>query len=643
MFTKTTTSTMTALAVAAALTACGGGGGGDSASTTPASPTSVTSSGVITGFGSVIVNGVRYETENSQIVSADDGTVLLSNPTDAQLQAVLGVGEVVRLSGTRSDDSNGRANVIRVDDELVGEVDTVNDTDLSFTVLGQTVAVTPDTIIDDSIIEAARGNEIPNDVRFGDLPEALSALLPVGLGVEISGFPTSNGIEATRIEDINNNAATGGGLPAGRFAEIKGFVRDISNVGANTFQLNGLTIQFDEADFDDDFPGGGSAGLQVGQFLEVKGTPLGGGVFDANDIELEDDFRGGNNEGEFEVEGVITSITPDASGSGGTIVIGGFEVQVNDVSQFSVGLRVEIKGRIQNDGSIVVTRVQDENEDTVRTEDTVASVGASSFTTRLGLEITPNSRSRLEDDTADDGDDLSPSEFLAALQGGDFVEARGFPRDGSVTWTRVEIDDAESECRLRGPVDSVTGTAGDFEFVIQGVTINVAQVSNNNFENAADQPIGRQAFFDQLDAGDVVQATSDDTGAGCQPGQLTAREVEFELADDGIGGGVGGGDDNGGDDNGGIVGGDDISGTVSNLSANGDSGTFDVAGRTVTVSPDTLIDASLVEATRGVELGDADLVLGNIPETLGQLVSDGLSVTVRIDGSGNAILIEDND
>jgi hypothetical protein len=48
------------------LSGCGGGGGSSSGTG------SVTTSGVITGFGSVYVNGVEYETDGSSF-SLDDG------------------------------------------------------------------------------------------------------------------------------------------------------------------------------------------------------------------------------------------------------------------------------------------------------------------------------------------------------------------------------------------------------------------------------------------------------------------------------------------------------------------------------------------------------------------------------------------
>ncbi|MEW8195866.1 MAG: hypothetical protein AB2793_19295 [Candidatus Thiodiazotropha sp.] len=61
----------TLLAVGFILSACGGGGGGSSSE----DATGITARGVITGFGSVYVNGVRYHT-NSTRFTVDDNPVL---------------------------------------------------------------------------------------------------------------------------------------------------------------------------------------------------------------------------------------------------------------------------------------------------------------------------------------------------------------------------------------------------------------------------------------------------------------------------------------------------------------------------------------------------------------------------------------
>lgn len=339
MFRNKLITALAAIFIASTFTACGGGGGGDSGGgSTGVTKTAVTSSGTITAFGSVIVNGVRYETENARIISADDGSVILENPTNAQLQATIGLGQVITVRGSRSSSSSGVADSIRFDDELVGAISSVSAADGSFVVLGQTVSVTPETIIDDSIIEAARGSEIPNDLPFGGLPETLDQLLTVGMVVEVSGFPSQNGLEATRIEDVNNRpgGAGGGNLEA----EVKGFVE---NLVSGQFEINGLTVIYDASDLDsEDF---GNRPLANGQFVEVHGVALSATMIEATRIELEDDLLDDDFDvGEIEIEGVIQEVRPDAQGSGGVIVINGLEIRVDDVSQFSAGMRVEIEG-----------------------------------------------------------------------------------------------------------------------------------------------------------------------------------------------------------------------------------------------------------------------------------------------------------
>ena len=590
MFTKRLFTALPVLTIAAALNACGGGGSAGSA------PGEITSVGVISGFGSVIVHNKHYDASNAQIVSADTGAVIISNPTDAELRQYLGLGQVVALRGTSSDNNNGIANSIRIDDELVGPVDAINHLEGFIKVNGQIVTITPDTIIDDSIIELFRGVEIPDDLRFGDLTETLDDLFSVAMVVEVSGFPNDTGIVATRIEDVDNRDRLGVEDNFGEI-EVKGMAK---NVTATQFEINDLTVTYDASDLDDNF---GLAGLVEGQFVEVKGTRDSETAMTATSIELEDgifddDFQSGR----FEIEGVITEIIADAQGTGGMIMIGTQEFHVNDISLFMVGQRIEIKGSLDGSGSVRIDGINDESEDTVRVEDTGVLSG-NSFTTRLGLIIVATERTRLEVES-----------------GGNRVEARGFPVDGNTVWTRIKVEvDANQECRLRGPVTDKTGTVNDFSFKIQGVMINVAQVSDNNFEGSDGLPIVRATFFAELHNGDVVQATADN--AGCVTGTLTAREVEFENR-------FMGGDDNGANDN-------ELFGPVSNVTAS----TFDIGGRTITVNDDTLIDDSMIELVRGGEIPN-DLPFGDISETLEDLLAATPNVKVLLNGN-IALSIED--
>ena len=607
-----------ALSVSAFISACGGGGGDGRTTTTS---TNVTSSGTITGFGSVIVNKVRYATTAARVVR-NDGTLIDDSPSDDDLKAILGEGNIVKVRGTRTDDSNGIANTITVDDETVGDIEigSIDGTNATFVVNGQTIFVTPDTIIDDSII----GNSATADAAFGTLSTTLDSLLTGVTRVEVAGFPVQGGIQATRIEDFNGSATAGTG-DLGTDDEIKGFV---SNPGAASFLINGTTVSFGAGTtFEDNFT------LADGQLVEVHGTPTSPTTFDATLVELDDDLFDADFSGEFEIEGVIQSIVPDGAG-GGDVTINGKTYTVGDISALSEDLRIEIKGVLQADGSIVITRVQDEAEDTIRTEDLVLiPAGASSFQTRLGLVIQPSDRTRLGDDTIANDDNLTLAEFLANVDG-QRVEVRGFPLSGNTAWTRAEIEDSnELDCRLRGPAADITGEVNDFTFKIAGVTINVAQVSDNNFEGANDQPIGRQDFFDQLilSPGVIVQATSDANGVGCVAGTLTAREVEFEpenmvLFDDG---GANNGLDN------------EVFGPVTNVTTT----SFVLGGETIGVTDDTLIDDSIVEDARGVELDPVDLPLGGLlPETLPDLLNNGSLYVVVVDrssGSPVALQIED--
>jgi len=256
-------------------------------------------------------------------------------------------------------------------------------------------------------------------------------------------------------------------------------------------------------------------------------------------VEREDDFDDDDRNGEFEIEGILQSV--DTASSPNTFTVNGITVPVTDASSLVglVGMRVEIKGSFNADHVLVLREAEQDIEDNVRSEDNVTSVDISgvSFTTRLGLVIQPTGGSRVEDKAGnDDSDHLTPEQFINRLQPGDRVEVRGHDSSASgVTWTRIERDELAADnddfdCELRGTVSSIDGDATAFSFTIQGVTVQTGRVTENNFEGANDQPIGRAAFFEQLQPGVVVEATSFEGNEFCMTNMLDAREVEFEPA-----------------------------------------------------------------------------------------------------------------
>lgn len=514
---------LAATAATVALSACGGSGSADSAAPPPATggsapaATPVTAWGIITGFGSVFVNGVRYDTSAAEIEFEDEG-----RKTEDDLR----LGMKVRVDATR-EGAERRADRVRFDEDLRGPVSDVfpaaSDPRLgTFSVASQLVTVDANSVFDDDVGDANQDGSI--DIR--DLDPDLGPVV-----VEVSGFPTEDGVLATRVDREDTAGAT---RQTENEVEVQGFVAELDET-AGRFRIRGLAISFGLEDLDSqDFPEGN---LRNDIFVEVKGALLSSGSVDATRIEREDDLlEDDQRRGEFEIEGVLQAI--DTGSDPDTVTVNGLTIAVDDAGRLagSEGRLVEIKGTFDADGVLVIngddTGVQFEMENTLRTQDRVETVGVESFTTRLGLEIKPTGNSRIEDDLADDGDRLTPADFLSRLVSGDFIEARGYQEAGGVTWTRVERgDDHDMTCRLRGPVEA--GSIDDPRFVIQGITIDTSRITSpSDFRDANEIGIGREEFFRRLSAGAIVEAHSVETGDGCSGGLLIAAEVAFEAGDD---------------------------------------------------------------------------------------------------------------
>lgn len=153
------------------LSACGGGGPSVSADSSQA--TSLSMAGTISGLGSVIVNGVRYETIGAAVVDADDSAVVTSP---------LGLGMTVDIDPLP--DNHAAAATIRVQSGIKGPASEVNSATLSLTVAGLPVRADANTFI----------------VNAAGLTGSFNSLAD-GQDMEVYGVPQSDGtFKATRIE-----------------------------------------------------------------------------------------------------------------------------------------------------------------------------------------------------------------------------------------------------------------------------------------------------------------------------------------------------------------------------------------------------------------------------------------------------------
>lgn len=469
------------------LSACGGSG--SSASTTTAgidgtgvrTPLGVVSSGTVTGFGSVIVNGVRFDTSGSSFtIDGEPGS-----------QSDLAVGDVVVVRGELDDDdrSQGTASSVEFDDLVEGPIAALDTVSGMLTVLGQTVRIDDATSFDDSIV-----------------PSSIDGLT-VGDIVEVTGFVASDGtISATRIDLKGASLAF----------ELTGLVASLDDV-ARRFVINDQIVDYATAQLDDF--GGGT--IAEGDLVEVKaGTTLGaGGELLATRIEFKGDDVSGDDGDHVEIEGLISRFVDirDFDVSGFPVTSNGNPTIEGGVAgDLGLDVKVEVEGSLDG-GVLTATKIEIRRSGPVRILANVDSVntGSGSFVV-LGITVRVDSQTRLEDKGPQDLESFSLSDLLVD----DYVEVLGaeFPAgSGEILASRLERDDDEPDVEIRGIVATVVAPS----FEILGVTVTTT--AGTVFRDVNDAVISPATFFAAAD-GRLVEATGLELGDRA----VTATEVELE-------------------------------------------------------------------------------------------------------------------
>jgi hypothetical protein len=405
------------------LAACSGGSG---SSGTSNGATGSNTTGRITGFGSVYVNGVEYDTDGANITI--DGVV--STETD------LAVGMLVNVDGTENG-ATGTALSVSFVDNVEGVV--------TQTVAGGGLVVMGHTITTDSQTNLDGLTDVAN--------------LAIGDVVEVSGYPdATGGILATYIE-LNGTYTPGDEI------EVKGLV---SNLTATTFTIGSMTVDYSSATSVD-------AGLADGAYVEVKGdsAPV-ADTFMATSIEAEQHGVSGDDGDELEVEGLITDIASDGS----TISINGqtFAVPTDfDVNTFSVGDMVEVEVTVSGT-DLVLSDIDDEDHDSdnvnkieVKATTTATDTVANTLTVAgLTISVDPNTTIMIDHSA-------NPEHFfnLGSITGGtDLVKVEAIPDgNGGYLATRIErVDGTSASVEIEGPavVDGITSAIS-----IAGIMLDV--------------------------------------------------------------------------------------------------------------------------------------------------------------------------
>lgn len=385
------------LGLTAALASCGGGDGGSPGT---GSTTGAVFSGPISGFGSIVVGGVRID-DSSATVTMDDEMAATSG--DLQL------GMMVEVQGSRSADGlRGTATSIHSSSKVQGPITSVDVANRTIAVLGLTISVPTTTIFEDVADFAAL------------------AALPLGTMVEVHGMPDGtnpDAITATRIE----------AKPGETQARLTGTVANLDTV-AQTFTLHGTLIQYARA-INNNLPA-----LVDGLTVRVRGplTTVATAVpatIDADRVRIRKlDKR---NNMLLEIEGNVTVFTSPSS-----FEIDGTVVSVPDTAivegTVALGTRVEVKGTVDANGVLIAAKVEVEGaEDEAENEfhGTVSALDATAGTFTL---TTAGGRTQA---VSFDLNTLFDAPLSAAtLANGNFVEVKGTVTGTTLLAAMIELE-----------------------------------------------------------------------------------------------------------------------------------------------------------------------------------------------------------
>jgi len=466
------------LTLVAALAGCGGSGGADTVSQpAPPPPSAIakTTVGQISGFGSIYVNGVEYDTTGAAYVVDD---------ADESSDSALAVGMVVNVQGSvNPDGKTGSAESVSYDDDIEGIVENLatdpNDMNIkTFTVMGVPIQADKNRTNFD-------GEDDPG-FSFDTIID--------GDHVEVSGEYSHDILFASYIEkqDADDDEF-----------EAKGTV-DEYNL-SNQFVLvlrNGSSLNVtldDGAEIPD-------AGIMDDQYVEVEGTipdPVNApDSILASKVEIEDEDRiDGDDEDEVEIKGILTYNADTVSWS-----VKDVQLAFGDNTEYSPetledgiadlsadGLYVEVEGQYVNE--VLQVREIEVEEDELEFKADVDSVTATeprdgtlvlSFGNAPGtveVRVTPDTM--FLDDEAMDHFDLNS--IMDKVE----IEAR-MGDDGIIYASSLHLED-DMGYEIKGPVVAIDEESID----VMGVVFTIDNMVTF-FENGI--PV----------AGDFVEVEDDD-------------------------------------------------------------------------------------------------------------------------------------
>jgi Domain of unknown function (DUF5666) len=359
------------------LMACGGGLGGDVALMPGTGGTGITAMGSVVGFGSVVVNGIRFEDSNAQVLI--DGEKQTSVPTTSQLR----LGMVANIVGLKSNASVtttsvikalGTANSIEVWSIAQGTV-TNKVSSTTFTVAGMTMVVDAGTVFEGAM--SSSGLNTYSIVKVWGLPitadfsqwsvtrlevlgnasstisqPTLNGLSLAGSGTTLAsgqlvravGSLTAGTLAVSKITTLDSNGTT---TPATGYAELEGIVTSVlSSTTATPANVTRMTLGATEVDTKDALVSPTVASLAAGKRVEVQGNWI-AGVLVATKVTV----KSSTEIQEVEIEAAIEQFTSVANFvvRGQRCDASGLSLTPLQISKLGFNVLVHLEGRKNGD------------------------------------------------------------------------------------------------------------------------------------------------------------------------------------------------------------------------------------------------------------------------------------------------------
>lgn len=449
----------------------------------PVTTTDIVTVGTISGFGSVISNGIEFNTD-SVAVTMDGQPAILAD---------LRIGMTVSIRGSINDVTGvATASAINFSDDVEGPVGNINMANNSFVVLGRTVLFDELTVFD---------NVTLNSLAAGNV-------------VQVSGqWRSQERIQATHVERKAN------AYVAGMQMEVKGEISGL-DIGLQRFNIGTQACDYSAAMLEL-----GGASLANGLYVEVSSSsPLLNGDMVLDRIQARDRDRDKDqlcDSGcDFDLDGYITSFVSatefDVDGS--PVTTTNATVYVNGtVDTLALDVKLAVIGTVDAAGVLVADRIVFHLPSLIEIEADVEAVDTTNATlTVLGAVVTTNESTLFRDHS-----DAEVREFwLDDLATGDRIEVRAYLDGNTVIATRVERDNADDGVTLKAPVEAIDRPS----VTLLGITVTSDDVTI--FQNVAQEVIDVDEFFSLVAIDSLVKAEGSYDGTSILAEKLFLRECD---------------------------------------------------------------------------------------------------------------------